>query len=623
MISTLVGLSLAQLGTVSRFQPGSETVFEISRDTCPPGGVVKGLRIIRGSYECIDYEGKRWIRPFDAGLSIYRKFEPAGDFSLEFEYYTFEPGCPYVRITLFNEKALREAEKGSRYALGGGALVSLRGSCDRFEAGVVEKARDADAIYEYRRKVQKKAVHRVALEVRNGTAKIYLDNRKIASEPFNPTERIKGIGIFFSKHYATDEHYGDYPALLGDLRLALYTGAETAQRAPAVTPKAPPSAPPVQKPPPEPKAELPPPPPPPSQTVPALRKVNVKCIPSTGVGEASVLRGDRASARAEALARAKWDAIEKALGVTTSVKTIVQNFRLLDEVIKNEVGGFIKDVKVLREEDYEDMVRVEVKGCVYPKEAEKALSLISSDTAFSVIIVTKRPGAVEFDEMNPVTTELVNILNQQGFRVYDFAGNPNVNPYDIENIIAQRRFIALRAYMSRVLSGAIVVGKVELIPSTRTGQDVGYGIKATFNVVTARLNYYLLTRDRDGLRIIASGSFSAMGRAPNIDDASYKAMEALARRLGSDIMGKLERYMASKRKVVTVVVRGVRSTEQNFSIKERLQRVPWVESVEDLGLGRFRVRYLENTVYLANAVERMPELQLIRFSPTEVEARLL
>ncbi len=372
--------------------------------------------------------------------------------------------------------------------------------------------------------------------------------------------------------------------------------------------------------PPIPKAPLPTPV---LKTQPVESRKNVKCIESVGVGEASVIKGDRASAKAEALARAKWDAIEKALGVTTSVKTIVQNFRLLDEVIKNEVGGFIRDVKVLKEENFADMVRVKIKGCVYPNEAERALSLISRDTAFSVLIITKSPNGVELDEMNPVTTELVNILNQQGFKVYDFAGNPNVNPYDIESIVSQRRFIALRAYMSRVLSGAMIVGKVELVPSTTTGQDIGYGIRATFNVVTARLNYYLLARDRQGVRIIASGSLSAMGRAPNIRDAQYKAMEALARKLGSDVIGKLERYMASKKKTVTVVVKGVRSTSQNFSIKEKLQRVPWVQSVEDLGLGKFKVIYLENTVYLANAIERMPELKLLRFSPTEVEAKLL
>jgi len=383
---------------------------------------------------------------------------------------------------------------------------------------------------------------------------------------------------------------------------------------------------------PPPQIKPPPPPPSPQVSLPEAHpspppiqpfKKRVKCIESVGVGEASVIGGDRASAKAEALARAKWDAIEKALGVTTSVKTIVQNFKLLDEVIRNQVRGFIKDVKILKEENFADMVRVKIKGCVYPEEAERALSLISSDTMFSVMIIVKNPNGVELDEMNPVTTELVNILNQQGFKVYDFAGNPNVNPYDIEQIIAQRRFVLLRAYMSRVLSGAIVVGKVELVPSTRTGQDIGYGIRATFNVVTARLNYYLLTRDPKGLRIVASGSLSAIGRAPNLQDANYRAMEALAQKLGSDIMGKIERYRASKKKVVTVVVKGVRSTRDNFSIKEKLQRVPWVESVEDLGLGKFKVIYLENTVYLANAIERIPELKLIRFTPTEVEAKLL
>ncbi|RLJ70413.1 lectin-like protein [Hydrogenivirga caldilitoris] len=609
-VSELPSLS----STTSGFQGGDKVLLLVDSTTCPAGDVVKDLSIIKGSYECVDFQGKRWIKPFDAGLNLYKPLNISGDFSLEFEFYTFEPGCPFVAVNLFPERTLKEAQEGNQYALGGDTFIVLKGSCDRFEAGVSSSPRGSrDAFYEYKRNIQKGAIHSVALAVRNGKAIIYLDGNKIASEPFTPTEPIRGIGFYFYKHYETDKPYGDFPALIGNVKLALYTGApqQPAQMQP----------PPLS--PPQPQVSLPKPqPPPPPAPIQPFKK-QVKCIESVGVGEASVIGGDRASAKAEALARAKWDAIEKALGVTTSVKTIVQNFQLLDEVIKNQVGGFIKDVKVLQEENFADMVRVKVRGCVYPEEAERALSLISSDTAFSVMVIVKNPSGVELDEMNPVTTELVNILNQQGFKVYDFAGNPNVNPYDVEQIVAQKRFILLRAYMSRALSGAMVVGKVELVPSTQTGQDIGYGIRATFNVVTARLNYYLLARDADGLRIVASGSLSAMGRAPNLQDANYKAMEALAQKLGSDIMGKIERYRASKKKVVTVVVKGVKSTSQNFEIKEKLQRVPWVESVEDLGLGKFKVTYLENTVYLANAIERMPELKLIRFSPTEVEASSL
>ncbi len=597
---------------------GGGLIFSIDRTTCPTGDVMEDLHILRGGYECVDFQGGRWIKPFDAGLVLYKPLNLTGDFSLEFSYVAFEPGCPFVAVSLFPEKTLKKLQSGHSSNLGEETFIVLTGNCDSFQAGINSSPKGRDALYEYRRDTQKGTPHRVVLTVENGRATLYLNGRKIAFEPFRPTEPIRGIGFYFYRRFATDKPFADYPAMVGDLKLATGTGAVQRPAAVQKTPPQPPAATPALPPMPETRAQAPAP-----VAQPVERRAEVKCIESVGVGEASVLRGDRASAKAEALARAKWDAIEKALGVTTSVKTIVQNFSLLDEVIKNEVGGFIRDVRILKEENFEDMVRVKVRGCVYPKEAEKALSLISSDTTFSVIIVTRRPGVTEFDEMNPVTTELVNILNQQGFKVYDFAGNPNVNPYDIENIISQRRFIALRAYMSRVLSGAMVVGKVELIPSTKAGQDVGYGIRATFNVVTARLNYYLLARDKQGLRIVASGSLSAMGRAPNLEDANFKAMEALARRLGSDIMGKIERYRASKSKVVTVVVKGVRSTTQNFSIKEKLQRIPWVESVEDLGLGKFRIRYLENTVYLANAVERIPELQLIRFSPTEVEARLL
>ncbi len=601
---------LSSLGSLNTFNAGDKVILKVNSSNCPPGGVTQELSIVRGGYECLDYKGKRWIRPFDAGLSLFRDITPESNFSLEFEFLTFKEGCPYVNVLLLSEKGVVAAKKGD-YRFGGEAFVSLRGSCNSFRAVINSKPTNYE-VFEYERKIKGEEIHKVALSVRNGMASVYLDGKKIAAEPFKPVESIKGVGIFFYKIFSTDKAYGDYPALISNLKLSLYTGKKQIQQeslpSPATTALPPPSRS-------LPKRV--------ASATPSRQTGNVKCINSVGIGEASVIKGDRASAKVEAIAKAKWDAIEKALGVTTSVKTIVQNFKLLDEVIKNEVGGFIKDVKVIKEENFEDMVRVQIKGCVYPKEAEKALSLVSRDTAFSVIVITKRPGIVELDEMNPVTTELINILNQQGFKVYDFAGNPNVNPYDIEKIIAQRRFIALRAYMSRVLSGAIVVGKVELIPSTRTGQDIGYGIRATFNVVTARLNYFLLTHDRGGLRIIASGSLSAMGRAPHIEDANFKAMEALAQKLGSDMLGKIERYMASKRKYVTVVVKGIKSTTQNFAIKEKLQRIPWVQSVEDMGLGKFRVNYLENTVYLANAIERIPELQLIEFSATEVKARLL
>ncbi len=605
-------------GLLTLFLPAvSMIILTVDQTTCPSGRFSAELKAVRGSYECGDFQGSRWIKPFGEGLMLYRTFNVEGDFSLEFSFYAFRPGCPYVRVTLFGDKVLSELKRGSRYALGGPSFVSIYGSCDRFEAGISQQPKEADSMYEYRRKIAPETVHRVRFEVSGGAASIYLDGRKIAVEPFNAISDIRGVGIYFYKRIDTDKPYADYPALLGDLKIALLGKRGQVVSKPSRGPEPPI---PVQKtaspqPMPVPVAKTPPPPPPLRTSGP------VKCIDSVGVGEASVIGGDRAGAKVEATARAKWDAIEKALGVTTSVKTILHNFRLLDEVIKNEVGGFIRGVKTLKVENFQDMVRVKVKGCVYPKEAERALSLISSDTAFSVMILTKNPRNVGFDEMNPVTTELINILNQQGYRVYDFAGNPNINPYDVENIIAQRRFIALRAYMSRVLSGAIIVGKVELVPSTRAGQDIGYGISSPFNVVTARLNYYLLTRDRDGLRIIASGSLSAMGRAPNETDAGYRAMEALAKRLGSDIIGKLEKYRASKKKVVSVTVKGVKSTRVNFKIKEKLQRVPWVESVEDMGLGRFRVRYLENTVYLANAVERIPELKLISFNPAEVVAK--
>ena len=346
-----------------------------------------------------------------------------------------------------------------------------------------------------------------------------------------------------------------------------------------------------------------------------------KCIPSTGTGEAAITT-DYASAKMEAFARAKWDALEKALGTQVSVKSVVENFKLLDEVITKDVKGFIDNVKIIDEKNYGDSVAVTIKGCVYPQKAEKALSLISRNTAFNVLLITQDRNRITLDEMNPVTADLINILNEQGFEVYDFASQPGIDPYKIERAIASKRFITLRHLLSKSLAGATIVGKIVFLYQSKAGQNIGYGISSPFNVVNAQAQYYLLVKDRGRIRILASGSVSAKGTGMNDDFAKNKAMKALAPKLADDILQKIDRYLKAKRKVVTVIVEGIDSVSKNFDFKQQLQKLVWVKSVEDLGVGRFRVEYLEKPVYLANAIESILGYKIEEFTPTKIKVSL-
>jgi len=348
---------------------------------------------------------------------------------------------------------------------------------------------------------------------------------------------------------------------------------------------------------------------------------NAKCIISTGVGEASIIR-DYASAKMEAFARAKWDALEKALGTQIDVKSVMENFKLLDEVIIKDVKGFIKDVKIIKEENFGDYVRITIKGCVYPQKAEKALSILTKNTAFNVILLVQDGNKIELDEMNPITTEIINIFNEQGFEVYDFASQLDINPHKLERIISQKRFISLRNILSRSLAGATIIGKVKFIHRAKASQDIGYGVSSPFNIVLAQAQYYFLIKDKGRIRILASGTVSAKGMALNDEDAKNKAMISLAPKLADDIMKKIDKYLASKRKVIILNVKGVRSVSQNFDIKSEIQKLPWVKSIKDIGIGKFKIEYLENPVYLVNALESILGYEVEDFSLTKIIVKI-
>lgn len=81
-----------------------------------------------------------------------------------------------------------------------------------------------------------------------------------------------------------------------------------------------------------------------------------KCVQTEG--EAAIVAGDIPSAKTEAVARAKWNAIEQTVGTEVKAGSIIQDFTLVDEIIKTQVGGVVKSYKVLSQDNRADTVLV-------------------------------------------------------------------------------------------------------------------------------------------------------------------------------------------------------------------------------------------------------------------------
>jgi hypothetical protein len=348
-----------------------------------------------------------------------------------------------------------------------------------------------------------------------------------------------------------------------------------------------------------------------------------KCTMAKGTGEAEVIKTNITEAKREATSRAKWDAIDKVLGTQTSVKSVTENFALLDEVITNDVQGFISDFKIINEADFGDAYQVEISGCVYPKAAEKALSVLSRDSSFTVMLLVDEKGKVKTDSLNPVNANVVKGLIEQGFSVNDFAQLGGKSPSSVAKLIQDKDFNALSSYLNSNLSGAAILGKIEVNRSTTKGADIGYGVSSVFHITTAYINYHVLAKKEGKMKIIASNTLEQKGRALNARDSEIRAMKALSKKVNADLVLQLNKYLKFKETRVMVEVSGTHSTDDNFRIKEKLQKMVWVKSVKDMGKGKFAVKYQDNSVYLANNIDKMDMLEVTKFSPINIKAKFL
>lgn len=342
-----------------------------------------------------------------------------------------------------------------------------------------------------------------------------------------------------------------------------------------------------------------------------------KCIPAIGVGEAMITK-DYLSAKSEAIMRAKWDAIEKALGTDIQVKDIVENFKLLDEVILKDIKGFIKDMKIVKEENFGNFIRVYIKTCVYPKKAEETLALLTRETAISILFLIEDKGQIYIDKSNPLIISLTKELLNQGFQIYDLSKSRKISPKNIKSSIDSRNLSYLEYILKKSLSKALVIGKVNFITLSKAGQNIGYGIKSSLYFIRAYANYYIFIKNKEYVKILASGIVSSKGFGFTEEAAKQKALLRLSELLTNEIMRNLNKYTLFKYNVITLIVEDVYSVSENFKIKEKLQKLPWVKSVVDLGIGKFKVEYLENPIYLANALENNLHYKVKEFSPTKI-----
>ena len=342
-----------------------------------------------------------------------------------------------------------------------------------------------------------------------------------------------------------------------------------------------------------------------------------KCVNADA--EAAILNNDIPSAKLEATARAKWSAIEKVVGTEIKAQSFVQNFTLVEDVIKTKAGGVIKSFKVLDQKNTADSVNVKINACVEPSSAREAVSQLGLNNSIAIFIPARKPGRSgdEFEETNILTETLIGKLTEQSYTVVDVAPTNTLDAKVIENAVRSGNSMTVRSMMYKFLSNLIIIGKVDYTISTKKGENIGYGLSMPFNSVTVRLNYRIIAKNNKSgnMDILTTGVEQAKGLANNVEDATAEAMKELAATLTPTILDKVGQYIKLNSKKVSVKVNGVRDVDTILSIKQMLQSIVWVSEVEERQMGDFVVSYPENTLYLANSINQKGDYKVTNFSP--------
>jgi len=350
-----------------------------------------------------------------------------------------------------------------------------------------------------------------------------------------------------------------------------------------------------------------------------------KCIPAGG--EALIVNNDKPSAKMEAVARAKWAAIEDVAGTEVKAGSIVQNFTLVEDVMKTKAGGVVKSYQVLDEFVKDDILNVKINACVVPSQARDAVSQLGLNNSIALFIPARKPGrhGDEFEEKNILSETLIGKLTEQGYTVVDVAPTHVVDAKEIEKAVRSGSTLSLRSLTYKFLSNLIIIGKVDYTISTKKGEDIGYGLAMPFNHVTVRLNYRILSKNNKtgNMEILTTGVEQARALANSVEDAAAQAMQELAETLTPSLLDKVGQYIQGNTKKIAVQVKGVNDLDTVLEVKGILQNIVWVAGVEEKEMGSFVVSYPENTLYLANSIQQKGSFKIVNFSPYSLTVEYL
>ncbi|MFN4178867.1 MAG: hypothetical protein ACK4I8_01015 [Armatimonadota bacterium] len=203
----------------AKFELGDVTLFADDFSSVPIGEPSPNFKLMQGTYEIVQFQGKKWLRPLAAEVELVKPLQFPNEFSLEITFCYLGSGDLYVYLLPAEGVANWRSYGTGRFA----DLRIARYSEEQCNVGL--RLSVPMASLDLRDVVVrgfKAGSHKVALQVRRQQIRLFVDGQRIAVAPFNPEKPVAGLGFRY------DGINPDKPLLLTDLRVATYSRRELA-----------------------------------------------------------------------------------------------------------------------------------------------------------------------------------------------------------------------------------------------------------------------------------------------------------------------------------------------------------------------------------------------------------
>ncbi len=347
---------------------------------------------------------------------------------------------------------------------------------------------------------------------------------------------------------------------------------------------------------------------------PAAGQAQVKTVTAEGFG--TIIGGDRAQARDEAIIDARVRALEQVAGVFVDAETLLASEMLLDSMVRDRTQGLVTSYKVLKEGPTDDgRYRVLIEARVAPEEVKQRLQGLTSDFAMVVMIPETNLGQPQSPPIveNAVITKLV----EAGYRVADPEQVQKVRERDRMKALLENDLETIKTIATRFLANLLVMGKALSEPSQVSQGILSSRARVSLRVVEAETGRILINREMGDIR--------GFDLAP--ERAGQKALRAAGEAITEYLLEQLDQHFKRKERTIEVRIRGLKAIEDFQRFKHLLQSFRWVSDIQEKAFDPaesvITLRYPEKTLYLATRIAREPGYRVIQFDRTRmlVEAR--